>query len=76
MKKITITLEPSILLFVDEIAQGNRSSYINSVLAQHRRQILEEEMIAALAEDVTSAEYQAEIAEWDTVVGDGIDAEG
>lgn len=76
MKKITITLEPNILLFVDEMAQGNRSSYINSVLAQYRRQILEEEMIAALAEDVASREYQTEISEWDGVVGDGIDAEG
>jgi hypothetical protein len=74
MVKVTITLEDDILQFVDRRAQGNRSSYINALLAEYRRRILEAEMIAALKQDAEDLEYQAEIAAWDSVVGDGINA--
>ncbi|MCC5663840.1 CopG family transcriptional regulator [Nostoc sp. CHAB 5784] len=74
MLKVTITLEEDILRFVDQYAQGNRSAYINTLLAEHRRQILAAEMIAALKQDAEDTEYQVEIAAWDSVAGDGIDA--
>ncbi|MEH1806401.1 type II toxin-antitoxin system MazE family antitoxin [Nostoc sp.] len=74
MLKVTITLEEDILQFVDQYAQGNRSAYINTLLAEHRRRILAAEMITALMQDVKDAEYQAEIAAWDGVAGDGINA--
>jgi Arc/MetJ-type ribon-helix-helix transcriptional regulator len=74
MAKVTITLEEDILQFVDRHAKGNRSAYINALLAQHRHQMLEAEMIAALKRDAEDPEYQAEIAAWDSVVGDGINA--
>ena len=48
MLKVTISLEEDILQFVDQYAQGNRSAYINTLLAEHRRRILATEMIAAL----------------------------
>lgn len=76
MLKVTVTIDNDILQFVDEQAQGNRSGYINSVLAEHRRCILEAETIAALKQDTEDTEYQAEIAAWDSVVGDGINGEG
>ncbi|MBW4575012.1 MAG: CopG family transcriptional regulator [Aphanothece sp. CMT-3BRIN-NPC111] len=76
MLKVTVTLNNDILRFVDEQAQGNRSGYINAVLAEHRRCVLEAEMVAALKQDTEDTEYQAEIAAWDSVVGHGIDAEG
>ncbi|AFY33213.1 hypothetical protein [Calothrix sp. PCC 7507] len=72
MLKVTITLEDDNLRFVDQYAQGNRSAYINKLLAERRRQILQAEMIAALKQDAEDPEYQAEIAAWDSVVGDGI----
>lgn len=74
MLKVTITLEDDILQFIDQQAKGNRSSYINSLLVEHRRRILEAEMIAALKQDAEDSEYQAEIIAWDNVVGDGINA--
>ncbi|MEH2412413.1 type II toxin-antitoxin system MazE family antitoxin [Nostoc sp.] len=74
MLKVTITLEEDILRFVDQYAQGNRSAYINTLLAEHRRRILAAEMIAALKQDAEDPEYQAEITAWDSVVGDGINA--
>ena len=48
--------------------------YINKLLAEHRRRILAAEMIAALKQDTKDPECQAEIAAWDSVVGDGINA--
>ncbi|QLE57146.1 CopG family transcriptional regulator [Nostoc sp. TCL26-01] len=77
-KKVTITLDDEILAFIDRQAAlagdtPNRSGYVNAVLAEHRRAILEAEMIAALKEDNENPEYQAEIADWDTIVGDGIE---
>ncbi|XWK90530.1 MAG: hypothetical protein U7127_10905 [Phormidium sp.] len=76
MIQVTVALEDDILEFLDRQAQGNRSNYINEVLAEHRRRILQAEMIAALKQDAEDPEYQAEISAWDSVVGDGINAEG
>ncbi|MEA5507437.1 CopG family transcriptional regulator [Halotia wernerae UHCC 0503] len=77
-KKVTITLDEDILAFIDKRGANNgetpnRSGYINDVLSQHRRTVLEAEMIAALQEDANDPEYQKEIALWDCVAGDGIE---
>ncbi len=76
MMKVTITLEEDILKFIDQQAKGNRSAYINALLAEQRRKILETEIIAALQEDAKDLEYQNEISAWDNVAGDGINARG
>jgi hypothetical protein len=73
-----IPLDEDILAFIDNRAANNggipnRSGYINNVLSQHRRTILEKEMIAALQEDANDPEYQEEIALWDCVVANGIE---
>jgi hypothetical protein len=47
---------------------------LNSLITQEQRKILADEIIAALQADSQDPEYQAEIAEWDRLVGDGIDA--
>jgi len=73
-QKIAITLDRELLSFIDRQAQGNRSDYLNSLIARERRKILEAEIIAALQADSQDPEYQAEIAEWDRLAGDGIDA--
>ncbi|MBC5795719.1 MAG: CopG family transcriptional regulator [Sphaerospermopsis sp.] len=76
MMKVTITLEEDILKFIDQQAKGNRSAYINAILAEQRRKILEAEIIAALQEDAKDLDYQNEISAWDHVAGDGINARG
>jgi hypothetical protein len=75
-QKIAVTLEGDLVAFLDAQANGNRSSYLNSLLARERKKILAAELIAALQQDVQNPDYQAEIAAWDNVTGDGIDAEG
>jgi hypothetical protein len=74
-QKIAITIDRKLLSFLDDRSQGNRSEYLNSLLVQERQRILADEIIAALEEDNLDPEYQAEIAEWDRLSGDGIDAE-
>jgi hypothetical protein len=73
-QKIAITIDRKLLSFLDDRSQGNRSEYLNSLLIQERRKILTDEIIAALEEDNLDPEYQIEVAEWDRLSGDGIDA--
>ena len=73
-QKIAITLDRELLSFIDRQAKGNRSDYFNSLITQERRKILAAETIAALQADSQDPEYLAEIAEWDRLAGDGIDA--
>lgn len=73
-QKIAITLDRELVSFIDLQAQGNRSDYLNSLITQERRKILTDEIIAALQEDIQDLEYQAEVAQWDRLAGDGIDA--
>lgn len=74
-QKIAVTLNEEIVAFLDAQANGNRSEYLNSLLTQERKRVLEAELIAALQQDVNDTNYQEEVAAWDSVVGDGIDAE-
>lgn len=78
-KKVTITLDDEILAFVDQQAgalqsKANRSAFINAILAEARQKHLQTELEAAYQRDAQDKAYQEEIAAWDTVVGDGIDA--
>lgn len=74
MVKVTISLEAEVLQFLDRFANGNRSSYINSLLSHQRLQALETEMITALLKDAEDKDYLEEVALWDSAAGDGIDA--
>ncbi len=76
MQKVTLSLDDDILEFIDRHSQGDINSYINQLLNQHRQAILKADMILALQEDAANADYQAELQVWDSVAGDGIDAEG
>ena len=73
-QKIAITLDRDLVSFIDRQAQGNRSNYLNSLISQERRKILVDEIIAAVQADIQDLEYQAEIAAWDRLAGDGINA--
>lgn len=77
-RKVTITLEDDVLDFVDQEAaregRPNRSGFINRVLAREKRRALQAELEAAYRRDARDPAYQEEIAAWDAVAGDGIDA--
>jgi hypothetical protein len=73
--KIAVSLDQDLIVFLD-VQATNRSEYLNSLLVEQRTKVLKEQMIAALQADQADSEHQAEIAAWDVVVGDGLDAEG
>ncbi len=75
-QKIAVTLDEELVRFLDVQASGNRSEYLNSLLVRERKRVLEAELITALQEEVNDPKYRAEIAAWDSTVGDGIDALG
>lgn len=75
-QKIAITLDQKLVEFLDSQARGNRSAYLSTLLQAHQCSLLKEQTIAALQEDTNDPEYADEIAAWDNVAGDGIDAEG
>jgi hypothetical protein len=75
-QKIAFTLDKELVAFLDAQANGNRSEYLNALLAQQRKLCLEAELIAALKDDVEDPDYQREVTAWDSVAGDGIDALG
>lgn len=76
-QKIAVTLDEQLVAFLDAQASGNRSEYLNQLLAQERKRTIEAQTIAALQEDYADPEYLAEIQLWDAVVADGLDdAEG
>ena len=76
MQQITVNLEDSLLSFIDRYAEGDRISYIQKLLGEYRTEKLNQEIRLALEADRDDPEYQAEIALWDCVVGDGLNAEG
>ena len=73
-QKIAITIDRELLSFIDSQAQGNRSDYLNSLLHRERQIDLQQQIITALTEDLQDPQYLAEIAEWDRLSMDGIDA--
>ncbi|MUL39370.1 hypothetical protein [Gloeocapsopsis dulcis] len=72
-KKISITLDEKVLEFVDQVSK-NRSSFINEVLWKEKRRIFMKELEEAYKEQANDPEFLEEIAAWDVVVGDGLDA--
>ncbi len=73
--KIAITLDQELIEFLDHQAT-NRSEYLNALLAEQRSKVLTQQIIAALQEDSDDPDYKAEVDLWDTVTGDGLDAQG
>ena len=74
--KVTVSLDVHLLNFLDSQANGNRSEYISILLAKQRQRQIESDLINALQQDVADVNYQLQLAEWDNLAGDGIDAAG
>jgi metal-responsive CopG/Arc/MetJ family transcriptional regulator len=77
-KKVTITLDDDVLVFIDKQAtdnegKANRSAFINKILKEAKKEYLEEELKLAYQRDTADKSYREEVALWDVVVGDGIE---
>ncbi len=70
--RATFTLEKKIMAFLDQVAGGNRSAYVNRLLKEDRRRFLEKAILKANLEEAADEAYQAELAEWDATLEDGL----
>jgi predicted transcriptional regulator len=81
--KTDVALQDSLYEKITAIAQEMKISQdelvglaIAEYVQKHQQSTLRAKLIQALQEDVANLEYQAELRAWDSVAGDGIDAEG
>ncbi|WP_019506322.1 hypothetical protein [Pleurocapsa sp. PCC 7319] len=71
--KITISLDESLIEFIDQ-RTNNRSKFISELLSQLKQKEFEAELEKAYIDQENDPEFQQEIAAWDCVVGDGLNA--
>ena len=72
-QKVTLSIDEELIEFLD-LQANNRSEYLNELLVQHRSQVLAHQIKTALQEDLNDPDYLSSIQDWDTVIGDGLDA--
>ncbi len=71
--KVSITLDDEVLSFVDKLT-SNRSSFINEILSREKQRIFLAELEAAYTDQNRDLEFRSEVAVWDAVAGDALDA--
>jgi hypothetical protein len=76
MQEITIYLEENLIEFLDRQSNGDRSAYLANLLTHQQRWATQQAIIHALQDDINNPTYRTEIDMWDSVAGDGLDAEG
>jgi 23S rRNA U2552 (ribose-2'-O)-methylase RlmE/FtsJ len=72
-KKVSITLDDEVLSFVDQLT-SNRSHFINKILQREKQRIFLAELKAAYTDQSCDPESLSEVAVWDAVAGDALDA--
>lgn len=70
--RTTITLDDEAASFLQEKGGENKSAFITQLLRAERRRMLRETVLAANREEAQDADYQAELAGWDTTLSDGL----
>ncbi len=71
--RLNITIDADIFEFIEKNAGGNRSAFVNKILKEAKRRVMEEALKRGLVEDMNDPEYREELALWDTCVGDGLE---
>lgn len=71
LDRITITLDREAYEFLESKANGNRSAYISSILKAEKQRTIAEQIYKANQEEAKES-YQAELADWDITLGDGL----
>lgn len=71
-KKISIFLDEDIISFIDR-QTNNRSRFINEVLRQKQHKSFTQDLAKAYQDQASDLDFIAEVAAWDTTIGDGLD---
>jgi predicted CopG family antitoxin len=72
-KRLTISIDEEVYEYLEHAAGDNRSAFINELLRQHYLSEMKAQMIRGLQEDEQDPEYQAEVADWEITLADGLD---
>ena len=72
-KKVSITLDDQVLIFVDRLA-SNRSSFINDILWKEKERIFVQELEDAYKAQANDPIFQEESSLWDVTAEDGLNA--
>ena len=75
MREITINIQDDLLNFIDEQSKGDRDTYVTTLLAKYRKWSIHQDIIRSLKADSNNPDYLTEIALWDCISGDGLNAE-
>ncbi len=70
--RTTITLDDENYAFLNNIAGENRSTYINELLKQERRNHLKQALLKANQEEAEDSDYQQELKDWEKTLSDGL----
>jgi len=70
--QMTITLDDDAYRFIEQHAQGDQSAFINRLLKEAQAKQLEDALKQACLEESQHQTYQAELAEWDVCIADGL----
>jgi antitoxin CcdA len=72
MERATFSIDSEAASFLRKAAGKNRSAYINRLLKEEKRRMLEQKILAANREEAEDPSYMQEIALWDATLGDGL----
>lgn len=72
MERTTITLHPHNMLYLDAMAAGNRSAFINQLIDKDRKKSIREAFAKANLEEAMDEEQRSELRVWDASLSDGL----
>jgi len=70
--RVTITLDEKSFAFLNDVANNNRSAYVNRLLKRERKNYLQAALRKANQEEAEDTNYQEELLEWDSTLSDGL----
>lgn len=70
--RVTITLDDETFAFLNDVASSNRSAYVNQLLKQERRNLLQTALRKANQEEAEDTNYQEELQAWESTLSDGL----
>ncbi|MEM6602952.1 MAG: CopG family transcriptional regulator [Pseudomonadota bacterium] len=71
-QRTTVTLDEEAMNFLIASAKNNKSAYINNLLKQEKRRLLEQKILQSNIEEAGDEDYQEELATWDITSEDGL----
>jgi len=73
-ERTTFTLDSEAFAFLKQAAGNNRSAFVNQLIKDEKKRLLEQEILRANQEESQDSDYQKELVVWHTTLSDGLSA--